>query len=87
MTPRENFGASDIIQRLLPEGESHCHLKALQMYLQLAWEQMQKGKNDRRKASLLGVGQEEYGVLAETQEAGQRQKESRDSPGSPVARC
>lgn len=58
MTPRENFGVGDIIQRLISEGESQCCLKALQMYLQLAWEHMQKGRNERQKALLLdgGVG-------------------------------
>lgn len=34
----ENFGAGDIIQCLISEGEGHCCLKALQMDLQLAWE-------------------------------------------------
>lgn len=58
MTPWENFGVSDIIQRLISEGESQCCLKAPQMYLQLAWELMQKGRDERQKALLLdgGVG-------------------------------
>lgn len=47
---------SDIIQRLISEEESQCCLKAPQMYLQLAWEQMQKGRNERQKALFLDGG-------------------------------
>lgn len=75
MTQQGNFGAGDIIRCLISEGESRHGLKALQMYLQLAGERMQKGRIERQKASLLGGGQ-----ASQTQEAGQRQKESRDSP-------
>lgn len=78
MTQRENFGAGDIIRGLISEGASRCRPKAWQMYSRLAWEQMRKGRNKRQKASLLGAGVEGTGgVPAQTEEAGQRQRDER----------
>lgn len=56
MTRRESFGAGDIIQRLISEGGSHWCLAALQMYSELAWEQMQRAGMKGRRLCQAGVG-------------------------------
>lgn len=77
MTQQENFGAGDIIRCLISEGEScRRHLKALQMYSQLAGERTRKGRTERQKASLLGGGQEGSSHRHEREDKGRKSPET-----------